>query len=256
MRDIPITASRSGTRGLIPTKEWQQVIEASVAQWNQALERCCSVRLSVAPEQDRWLAAEDGVNLVVLRQGLWCHNGSCGHTSTFPLDSLAMTTAYPEGATGALVREADVEVNPRMLHAAAPDPLPKGPILQARATESGIWVFGLPDTNYPVPLESVLVHELGHVLGLGDACVSGHHVGGMPVIVDCPSEQRDRVMFPEARQLQPTAADLAELAQLYPLPNDGLSLGQIWVWLLLLGSILLVIVFVSRRACRIRECKT
>jgi hypothetical protein len=167
------------------------------------------------------------------------------------MNTLAMTTAYPEGATGAQVREADIEVNPRMLHAVALESLPKGSALQARATESGIWVFGPPDTHYPLPLEAVLVHELGHVLGMGDACTRGHQVGGLPVIVDCPAEQRERVMFPDAHQLQPTAADLEELAQLYPLPNHGL--GQAWIWLLLSLVMILVLSAVIWRVRRARE---
>jgi hypothetical protein len=246
MRTIAITPSLSGLRGLIPDRDWQQVIEASVAVWNQALERCCSVRFSVSPAVNLRLATQDDVNVIVLRQGLWCHNEMCGHTSTFPIDTLAMTTAYPDGATGAQVREADVEVNPRMLHAVASDSLSKSPTLLARATESGIWVFGPPGTSYPVTLEAVVVHELGHVLGLGDTCVSDHRFGGMPVIGDCSTEQRDRVMFPDAHQLQPTAVDLADLAQLYPMPDHGLGMAGMWM-LLSLGAALMLSVLLWRK---------
>jgi hypothetical protein len=185
--------------------------------------------------------------MIVLRQGLWCHNEACSHTSTFPIDTLAMTTAYPEGAQGAQVREADVEVNPRMLHAVEPVFFPKGTTLMAHATASGVWVFGPPDTHYPVPLEAVLMHELGHVMGLGDVCVSDHRASGVPVLGDCSTEQRESLMFPDAHQMRPTAADLEQLAQLYPLHN--VSLGQIGPWLLITLGAMLVTSFViwSRR---------
>jgi hypothetical protein len=253
MRSIAITPSRSGLQSLMPAREWQQIMNSSVARWNHALEQCCSVRLVVTLAQDKWLATEDGVNLVVLRQGLWCHNESCGHTSTFAPNALAMTTAYPEGATGVQVREADIEINPRMLHVVSHVSLPMDPALQARATESGLWVFGPRDTQYPVPLEAVLVHELGHVLGLGDACTLGHEVGGLPVVVDCTSEQRERVMFPDAHQMVPTAADLEELAQMYPAPNH--SLAQPWTWLTLSLAVILLLSAAIWRVRRARESK-
>jgi hypothetical protein len=167
------------------------------------------VRFSVAPAADKRWATEDGVNLVVLRRDEWCHNERCGTRTTFPTAALGMTTSYPEGASGLAVSEADVELNAlgmQMIADGAPGLVKKTPVL---STTGGT----------TISLETVLVHELGHVLGLKDACNAGHRVSGRPILGDCSAAQRDRVMFAPARKVSPTAADLAEVRFLYPLPD-------------------------------------
>ena len=236
MREIAVTPSLHGLTGSIPARDWQAIVAAAAAHWNDALESCCNVRLTVVAAQNRWVAAEDSVNLIVLRQGLWCHNEQCGHTSTFPPNALAMTTVYPEGAKGADLREADVEISAKMLHAVPPDKLPKDLASQALITASGVWIIAPPNSDYPVLLESVLVHEVGHVLGLSDSCASGHESGGPPR--GCSADQIDRVMAPDAHQLRPTAADVAELQRFYPLSFDW---SHMWLWLSILIAGLLVL---------------
>lgn len=245
-RNITLTPSLHGLTGSLPARDWQAIVAAAAAHWNDALESCCNVRLTVAAAQNRWVAAEDGVNLIVLRQGLWCHNERCGHTSTFPPNALAMTTIYPEGAKGANHREADVEVSGKMLHAVAPDTLPEELVSQALVTANGVWIIAPPNSDSPVLLESVLVHEIGHVLGLSDTCGS-HDSGGF--FRDCSPKQTNRVMFPDAHQLRPTNADVLEAQLLYPRPFE---LSHIGVWLSLLIVTVLLLGVVIRRLLRIR----
>ena len=243
MRDITVTPSLHGLTGLMPAKDWQAIGAAAVARWNGALASCCNVRLTVAAPQSLWLANEDGVSLIVLRQGLWCHNEMCGHTSTFPPNALAMTTVYPVGAKGAEVREADVEVNGQLLRALDVHSLPTASQLSgAYSTDSSIWVLGPHYIGNPVSLEAVLMHELGHVLGLSDACASDHYMAATATVVNCTVEQHSRLMFPDGRHLQPTAADLSELAATYPLSSHSQPLRHAFLGYALCVIAILVLV--------------
>ena len=140
----------------------------------------CAVKVVVAEPAPIGRAAQDGQNLLVFRSHDWCHNDRCGAASTYPQRATGMTTTYPQGAMGRAVAEADVELNAvhfRLTAPEVPDP----------ATAGGKW---------DAPLESVLVHEIGHVLGLGDACLAGHRASGRPMIADCDPEEASRAMFP------------------------------------------------------------
>lgn len=52
-------------------------------------------------------------------------------------------------------------------------------------TESGYWMLSIPGHSQLVPLEVILVHELGHVLGLKEVCVIGVCVTGQPRFGEC-----------------------------------------------------------------------
>jgi hypothetical protein len=159
----------------------------------------CGVRVVIGPALSRAAAREDATNLVVFRQGAWCHNGRCARDSTFPLRALAMTTTYPEAARGRAVREADVE-------------------LQAAQVEDGLfrpsWWSGAS-----LSLEVVLAHEIGHVLGLSDRCTDERGRPARDAHVRCAPEQRASVMFAPARLAAPTALDRQALCELYPRPT-------------------------------------
>jgi hypothetical protein len=68
---------------------------------------------------------------------------------------------------------------------------------------------------WPVPMTSVLVHEIGHVLGLADVCGSERRASGQPITDACSATDRARVMFAASVADTPTAADVAELCALY-----------------------------------------
>jgi hypothetical protein len=184
---------------------WSAVLTEAANAWHTP---CANVRLEVSTPADRWLAERDGVNLFVFREQVWCHNAQCGHTATFPLRAMAMTTVYPEGARGADVAEADVELNASSFEFT---------IAGAAPCDSTYTAGPLPGApKWKVPLKNVLVHEIGHTLGLQDACRQGQRPSGRPVLGDCGPSERNSAMAMGAPLDRPTRDDLIALCNLYP----------------------------------------
>jgi hypothetical protein len=158
--------------GLSPS-EWQSNVAAAAASWNAVLSTCSDLRLEVGAATRERLAVDDGQTVLIFRTRAWCHNDRCSSQSTYPLNTMAMTSTYPERATGALVRGADVEFNGKALRRNAP-------ANGATTTNGGEWKFFAPDGRLAGGLQTVVLHELGHVLGLSDHCGTGSCVSTAP----------------------------------------------------------------------------
>jgi hypothetical protein len=205
----------------------RKAVEAAAARWSYP-QLPCAVKIAVADPTAAWRATEDGTNLIVYRSQVWCHNERCGPESTFPLRVTGMTTTYPKTAVGSAVVEGDVELNGVTFR---PDSsLPASP---------GKW---------NAPLESVLVHEIGHVLGLGDACLVGHRASGRPVIDGCGPEESARAMFPTGLHAALSAGDVAALCAVYPPEGRGFMPTVLVAGVL--AAVVLVVVAVVRRRRR------
>jgi hypothetical protein len=198
VRRVVLVPSSSRLPPGLSVNVWHATVVDAARQWDAP---CADVRFEVADASPRWLASEDGSNLIAFRAESWCHNERCSSTTTYPLRALGMTTIYPEGASGSAVREADVELNGR------------SPWLRLPGVEH--------DTSDGASLRAVLVHELGHVLGLADSCEAGHRASGAPKRVACPEEQRERVMYAPARLETPAPADLTDLCRHHPSDERG-----------------------------------
>ncbi len=141
--------------------------------------------------RDLRVASDDGVNLVVFRENVWCHNEDCtGHGHLFSSRAYGMTQTYPEGNRSGSVRGADIELN---------------------AVNYEYYSFAIESTNSAFPamdIEAALLHEVGHALGLQDTCSSDAG--------SCAPELQRSVMFAPAKMRELTSKDVQALCELYP----------------------------------------
>jgi hypothetical protein len=189
----------------ITRESWRTVLKEAADAWYTP---CANVRLEVSAPVERWLTERDGANLFVFQGQQWCHNVQCGHMSTFPLRAMAMTTIYPEGARGVRVEEADVELNASSFE-----------FTLGSASAGGAPPSAGPPTTAPkrkVALKNVLVHEMGHVLGLEDACHPAERPSGRPALFACSNSEQNSAMATGAPLDRPTSDDLGTLCRMYP----------------------------------------
>ncbi|HEY3493117.1 MAG TPA: hypothetical protein VGK73_00470 [Polyangiaceae bacterium] len=197
---LTLTPSRSGLPAGWTPERFQNELERAAASFSQPAIPCTSLRLTVAAPEARRIAAEDGTSLVAFRSDAWCHNSRCGHMDTFPARVMAMTETHPDGARGAAIREADIELN----------------AVHFRFTDA---VTNVDRDAQAVPLRAVLLHELGHVLGLEDRCVpEGRHGfhAAVPELELCGPHEAESVMFAPSLNLELSPLDIAALCAAHP----------------------------------------
>jgi hypothetical protein len=198
VRTVVLTPSTSDLPAGWSAEDFRGVIQRAVDLWSYP-KIPCGIRVVVDDPRPEWRAVQDGTNLIAVRGHSWCHNGRCGATSTYPLRAMGMTTTYPVGATGRAVTEADIEINGVFFQLADPTH-PADPTSPRR----------------PVPLESVLIHEIGHVLGMADVCGETRTESGRPITSTCSAADRQRAMFASGLHDAPAPADVAALCAIYP----------------------------------------
>jgi hypothetical protein len=208
-----VTPSRRGLPAGLSEAEWQTAVEHAAALWSYPHISCSSLELRVAKAAHLRTTAQDGTNVVVFRSEKWCHNEECGPARAFPMATTGMTTTYPEGSRGIAVIEADIELNAVRF-----------------AFQAGNLVSSTSGASFP--LETVLVHELGHAIGLEDTCSAGHGrgaagaAGADPALQSRAEPNVDSAMCATALLAAPTKNDEQEVCQLYPRASDAKRPGD------------------------------
>ncbi|GEM_PF-6036669 len=175
----------------LTAEAWRTAVAEAAREWSAPRITCTSVELVVAAPAPRRTVAQDGLSLLTFRGAPFCHNDDCGHGRTYPATVMAMTTVFPDGARGAAVVEADVELNAGTFRFAP---------------------FGTETNPLTVPLKAVLVHEIGHVLGFEDACGGHWHDANR----GCPDGPPESVMYAPALREELTPLDVAALCAAFP----------------------------------------
>ena len=163
-----------------------ETLNKAVAVWNAALSSCHAPRLVVSPAPlSRAAIREDQVNEILYHRRDWCPPGAMDIEECYDRTLHASThlrpIRRPGDASYGTLKEADMEINGANFK------------WSARGAESGTF-----------SLEVLLVHELGHVLGLNHPCapVGSAEWKSGTVKVDCGDERVQRaVMHPHAVEL-------------------------------------------------------
>jgi hypothetical protein len=191
-----IVLEPSTVESAVPPAVLQSVLLEGARTWNDRLEGCGVPRLRVAAARDAVSALKrDGRSSVVVRQGSWCPDGARDTADCHAPDRAAVTHLYPNdtGARHSELREADVEIN----------------AVYFRWTRDG-------DASSK-SLRALVMHELGHVLGLDHPCEGGGGSGGPA----CTAAERSALMYPEPVEpgreavLEPTRGEVRALCSLY-----------------------------------------
>lgn len=157
-----------------------QGVQAAARTWSSV--PCANVTILVDVTVSSF-ARRDGQSVISTRT-LWCHDERCGGIDTYPERAVAFTDTYD--SVNSSIEEADVELR------------------------GG-------DANWSKDkLSAVVTHELGHLLGFPDACMSGVR-NSVHADVDCPD--RESVMFAANTRSTLTDRDEQMLCARYPKPS-------------------------------------
>jgi hypothetical protein len=194
--DFPVrlTPSTLNLPASVSAGDLSRELEAAARAWSYPAVPCTSAVFEVQAPEARRLAVRDGDFRVLFRSTTWCHNERCGHLTSYPAHAAAMTTLYPESGQGPIA-EADVELNGVHFGWGGSPSRDRRP-------------------NRTASLRGALVHELGHVLGLNDACPE-------PPEVATPRRPGTRQAGCDSAMLsgdhaQPSALDVRWLCAAYP----------------------------------------
>ena len=148
---IPLTVYPNDLTELSP-EQTTHAVTAAAAAWSADLNACTFLKIQVGSSTAATPTATlDGRNSVIFRSTSWCSPSDSPGTCSYAPESLAITTVFANLRDGRIL-EADVEVNAKNY-------------IWADLTLEGAGA-GKQD------LQNAVTHELGHLIGLDNSCVS------------------------------------------------------------------------------------
>jgi hypothetical protein len=201
---LTVALARTAPSQDLSESEVRQAVAAALAVWDRRNNPCSSVELRLAEGTTDNEVVEDGISSISFREERWSRNGAAGVLARYPANMVAQTSLYakprPGKPTVAEITEADIELN---------------------AVDFGFSTDGKAsqDTTSRIrDLQTVLVHEVGHILGLGHNCAmveserkAVDHLGHrIPLCSAAGTVLRSAAMFPvESLATAPILRDLS-----------------------------------------------
>jgi hypothetical protein len=195
--------------------EVRRAVAAALDAWDRRNNPCSSIELRLAEHTTDNEVLEDGVMSLSFREERWSRNGRAEVFARYQPNAVALTTLFAKPGPSksvAIIAESDIELN-------------------------GVDYFfrsdgraGQSRNSRTVDLQTVLMHEIGHILGMGHNCamseqerkLMGKQGQNLPLCSSAGPSVRGAVMFPiESLAVSPilrrlSADDRRALCALYP----------------------------------------
>lgn len=187
---LTLTLARTSPSQDLRESEVRQAVAAALAVWDRRNNPCSSVELRLAAGTTDNEVVEDGISSISFREERWSRNSAVGDLARYPANMVALTSLYAKPRSGkptvAEIAEADIELNAVDFRFSTDGRAAQNPASRTR------------------DLKTVLVHEIGHILGLGHNCAmveserkSVDHLGHrIPLCRAAGTSLRGAAMFP------------------------------------------------------------
>jgi len=185
-------------------------ITSAAAAWSFPAIACARTGITFAGATNAQRVISDGVNAVIFRTRFWCRDEIRRRGNCYSPEMVAVTTPHFDEVTGT-IREADIEINAVDYDFG----------VQQTASSKAL---RRKDAKRIVDLQTVITHELGHVLGFAHPCRSSFAVakGTAPWCRKVASRSDVSVMMPLALTPVPlvrhalASDDISGVCTVYP----------------------------------------